>query len=177
MKKESAPFEGGEKVVGKLPLFSGNVRHRGSARIRTWLNYSWEDLQRGERNSGISQTVPNQAMSIRQIFERYAMGKPIPHNGMQFTGDETIDISRMDKTEVAQFRLDLKNRIDELRANLKSQKSDYYARLVDEAKKAEELAGAEAQSKELEARIKNMKSEKSDGSGKEDNKSLVPPKA
>lgn len=168
MNAMDAPFEGGSD----RPVLDVESIHLPRGRVRHWLNYGWEDLQRGEENRKPSQTVPNQAMSIREIFERFAQGKPIGDNGMRFTGDETIDISRMDKTEIAQFRLDLKNRITELRSDLNSQAKDHYARLVENQKRADELLELEAQQKELEARIKEKKSaDKPDDSSKEDKKS------
>lgn len=166
-----------EKRLETADMMPPEALIRNPRKIRTWLNYDAGDMHRdGEVNNKPSETVPNQAMDIREIFKRYAQGLPLGmgHNGMQFTGEEDIDISRMDKTEVAQFRLDLQNRIEELKGNLQSQRTDRYKKLVEEEERRKELEESEAQMKELTARLKKLEKEEKvppEVSKKDDNKS------
>lgn len=60
----------------------------------------------GEKNSGISLTVPDQALSVRQILERYARGLPL---GGQRTpvfdeDDDLPDVRTLDLSERQEMR-------------------------------------------------------------------------
>lgn len=73
----------------------------------------------GEKNNGISETLPDQTMSIRTLIQRYAHGLPIQGAKTPlYEGDEefTPDFAKMDLTELDEYRESLETRIkDSLR--------------------------------------------------------------
>lgn len=58
----------------------------------------WES--KGEINTGISETIPNQALTVRQILERYASGTVMPISYDLDYSDDLPDIRFMDITEL-----------------------------------------------------------------------------
>ena len=72
--------------------------------INTCLNYK---VTEGKKPIGVSQTVPDQTMSLRQILDRYARGLPIEGQKSQiWQGEETngIDIKSLDLAEIQEMR-------------------------------------------------------------------------
>jgi len=109
--------------------------------IRNMLNYDYTQ-QKKQRSGGVSLSVPDQAMSVREILTRYARGLPLGGQKAElWDGEEeyipdpkTLDLSEME---------DLKNEATELFTKVKNDKSA-------KAKKAEERKIRDQIKKELE---------------------------
>lgn len=54
----------------------------------------------GEVNNGISETVPNQALTVRQILERYASGTIMPISFEREFSEDLPDLRFMDISEL-----------------------------------------------------------------------------
>lgn len=90
-------------------------------------------LERGdcEKGGGISETVPNDAMSIKEIMVRYARGMPITDQekkegkyaeGGNFDSPDLEALSRMDLAERSDYLELLKVEIEEKKERLKEAK-------------------------------------------------------
>lgn len=115
--------------------------------IRTCLNYRevvWND--RFEIPEGISETVPDQSMSLRVILDRYTKTGAIPTRTFEpeYSEEDVFpDMSSMDLTEIDEYRRNLKADVDEMQAELA--KADKAAR----DKKAKEKLAKDAREKAI----------------------------
>lgn len=119
--------------------------------IRHWLNYNELTLpdEREELNVGISETVPNQSMSIRTLVDNYRRTGAIPHTGSTgvFLEDHDLDdipdnFSSLDLVERDELLRERRERI-ELAASRAKQASDDKRRAKEEAKVAKAQQQAE----------------------------------
>lgn len=85
--------------------------------IKNTLNAATRPKQY-ERNNGVSQTIPDQTMSVRELLERYARGLPISGAKQPvYHGEEYVpDLNRMDLAEIQELKDNTKTRIDELKS-------------------------------------------------------------
>lgn len=77
--------------------------------------YTWEHTI-PEPSKKPSETVPNQAMSIREIMYKYAQGQPIAHNpNLLFTGDECLpNLDKMDPVDRDQYIVAIGDKVQSL---------------------------------------------------------------
>lgn len=76
------------------------------------FNHAWKFEITVESNDGTSQTIPNQALSMREIMERFARGIPLDAKLYDQYSDiendeelmDTIDTGRLDYAEIEQLR-------------------------------------------------------------------------
>lgn len=61
----------------------------------------------GEVNEGPSLTIPNMVPDIRTLIRRYRQGQAVPMMNGAYSSEDFPELDRMDKTEIAQFRMDL----------------------------------------------------------------------
>lgn len=110
--------------------------------IRHWLNYQELTLpdERLEKNVGISETVPDQSMSIRTLVDNYRRTGAIPHTGSTgvFLEDHGLDdlpdnFGSLDLVEKDEFLRDRRERI-EAAASRAKQAADDKRREEEEAK-------------------------------------------
>lgn len=83
--------------------------------IRTPFN-SADMPKKYEVNRQKSCTIPNRAMSIKQILDRYASGLPITgaKNIPLYTGEEYLpDLDKMDLSEIHDLKIKIQQRIKE----------------------------------------------------------------
>lgn len=84
----------------------------------------------GEINTMEIVTIPNQAMTVQEIMQRFASGRPIPKSvNMMYTGDDyTPDVRRMDISEYEDLKEATRNEVEQLqkqirdKANIKAKK-------------------------------------------------------
>lgn len=113
--------------------------------IKTAYN-SKEHPRKGETNREPSMVVPNQAMTVREILERYARGLPLSERQPVYHGEEYVpDIERMDLS-------DLQTLGEQTQATIKSYR-DYQEAMKTDKQKAE-AAEYRALKAEKEAREK-----------------------
>lgn len=124
-----------------------------------------------EPGGGISQTVPNQVMSVREILQRFAAGLPVSGQRVPFYDDpEGVnddaegmpDLSRMDIEEVAELRRMNEDKIRVLNQKLKDDekaKSEASLRAKEQANLDQlGILTAIAEKKEFEAWKKSQSS-------------------
>lgn len=100
----------------------------------------------GEVNNNPSMTVPDMSLSVQEILQRYAQGRPLSvSSNLHFTGDDyTPDVRKMDLTELEDMRRQNAERINELQQKLV------------EAKKSKESKKIRSEiKKELEQELRN----------------------
>lgn len=85
-----------------------------------------------EKNSGVSQTVPDQSLSIKQIMERHSRGIPIDVKTPQYHSEdelETIDGRRINDLAEAQEEMEIvSERIREAEKQRKEKQREESAR-------------------------------------------------
>jgi len=77
--------------------------------IQTALSYSISD---GENNNQPSLTVPDMAMSVQEILQRFATGRPIPDfsNNLHYGGEDYYpDMKKLDLVEQQEI-IEINNR-------------------------------------------------------------------
>lgn len=118
-------------------------------KIITPANYTPSN---GEHNTGISQTVPDQTLTIKEILVKYANGTMSDINIEPQFNEEMEDIRGLDYVELNEIAKQNKEHISELQANLEQYK-------VESAKKKkqakdQELIKLREQIDELKKQIK-----------------------
>jgi len=100
-----------------------------------------------EQNNGISKTIPNQAMTVKELIARFASGLPLNLGKVPiYEGDDEnlTDLDAMDRIELHNYVKDLK------------EQRDAAASRVSEARtKAEELKMEKIIAERVEKRIKD----------------------
>ena len=92
------------------------------ANLRTSQNFelSPEDI---ESPTGISQTVPDQSMTVNELLDRHQRGLPIKAYDPVYYDDDVPNIHAMDLVDIAEMREELSERSAYLRKKLKDEKS------------------------------------------------------
>lgn len=67
---------------------------------------------------GESQTVPNMVPDIRTLIRRHQNGQLVPVMAGGYSSEDFPELDRMDRTELAQFRMDLADEMVELKQKL-----------------------------------------------------------
>ena len=76
-----------------------------------------------ELNNSISLTVPNQSMTVRELFDRFSSGRNMDVGSGYYTVDEDFpDVGKMDKIQMAEFSARLKETISVTQARLAENK-------------------------------------------------------
>lgn len=83
--------------------------------------FSCSSARRGESDFGPSKTVPDKALTIQMILQKFSSGVPLPSlNDLQFTGDSTApDIRILDLVERDNLRRYLIDHIAKTEAEYK----------------------------------------------------------
>jgi hypothetical protein len=97
------------------------------------VTHQWNYKQaEPERNSGLSLTIPNQALTMRQIMDRFARGIPLdgqltyPFADDEMSDDdlfETIQPANLDFAELEVLKQRVKETIDESQSRKKRRES------------------------------------------------------
>lgn len=125
--------------------------------IVTSMSFVFDPGKHTHHPTGKSLTVPDQSLTVRQLFERYRVGRPLPDMGEGvFTGDgeeSFVDIERMDKLQKLDFKRQLDDYVDEKSTELREAREARARELYDaKERELEELR------KFREARIKESES-------------------
>lgn len=103
---------------------------------------------------GISCTVPDQAMSIQQIMQRFAAGLPVDgervpfYEGDENTPDEELigfpDLTKMDLAEREQYLKDTQRQLDQLKTQIQQKHNDYMQAkaIADQGEETQRTTGA-----------------------------------
>lgn len=67
-----------------------------------------------EHPKGVSLTVPDMAMSIQQIMERYVTGNPIDNQETAYFDDEFPDLRMLSKTDLLEMQMGIQDEMDRL---------------------------------------------------------------
>lgn len=104
-----------------------------------------------------SMTEPDQCLSLREILQRYAQGKPLTKNNrLMYTGDDfTPDLRSMDLVEIDDLKKEVDQNIKEIQLDLKRSE----ARAKQAAKKAEAEKQGEGTEQSVKADAKGQASE------------------
>lgn len=156
MSKKQIKLPMQEEVLGKKEIAYANT---GLVVVPTFKNHhnATAFAKRYETPSGESQTVPNQSLTIQEIYKRYASGRPLMGNinpvyDDDGTGKITLDfddympdLSRMDLADRQSIMEQAKAELDEVKkrlnatASARKQQSDKREKeLLDRIKKLEE---------------------------------------
>lgn len=71
-----------------------------------------------ETPTGISMTVPNMVPDLRTLIRRNHNGQLVPIMQGGYSSDDFPELDRMDKTELAQYRIDLADEMVDLKKKL-----------------------------------------------------------
>jgi len=105
-----------------------------------------------EYNNGVSETIPNMAMTVKELIARFASGMPLALGKQPiFEGDaeEVQDLDTMDLIELHQYYKELKQR-----------KQEAEERVVSARTKAEQMKMDKIVKERVEQRIKDMEEKK-----------------
>lgn len=113
-------------------------------KIRNSQNYNYKDFP-GVKNSGISLTEPDQALSIREILQRYAHGAPLSLEKQPYYDSENEDMeesqglhpSSLDLTDIEQLKQEAADTIDSYRREKATAQARQAAKEAREKLKAE----------------------------------------
>lgn len=81
--------------------------------VRTWFN---KPIYKGEKNDMPSMTVPEQAMSIREILDRFSRGLPLGGQRVPVYNGEDDDLPDLRHMDLADRQEYMENAADELRS-------------------------------------------------------------
>lgn len=107
-------------------------------RYQTQLDYDYTK-QRNEKNTLPSETIPDETMTVREIFQRYANGQPLNGNGRTPMTDELkaalpLNWSTMDISEKYSFAEEYKIKLTEakrlIEENEKEENEKAYKELI-----------------------------------------------
>lgn len=107
-----------------------------------------------ENPTDISQTVPDQTPELRTLLQKRANGQLVPHFDAQYTDADIPDVELMDQVEILDYRLDLAEKMEQLREHQhkvakeleKRQKDDKITQgIAEELAKREKLTTDQAQ--------------------------------
>lgn len=92
------------------------MEHQEPIKVWNWISALTRDIP-GITSTMVSETIPNDTMSMAEMVDRFVRGHEIPGlKNFPFDSDTDIelpDIAMMSKTQVAQFKLDLAENIKE----------------------------------------------------------------
>lgn len=80
---------------------------KSNRRIRCKTSGNYRQFPaRGEKNFKPSLTVPDQTMSLRELLHRHTRGLPLHHveRPTYYNEDETIDLKKLDLTEIQELK-------------------------------------------------------------------------
>lgn len=101
----------------------------------TSQNFKFDRKKHSERGGGLSSTVPDMVMSIKDILANNTIQGQIPTFHSFYTGDvEFPDVSTMDLVEIDQYR----QAVGEDVKNLQKERKEQYARKQKLTKKLED---------------------------------------
>lgn len=84
-------------------------------KVRTWYNYNRSDA-RDEMPRGISLTIPDQTLPMKELLARYTRGQQITTFTPVYNGDNDFpDVSRMTELELLEMKMGINEHIKETR--------------------------------------------------------------
>lgn len=100
----------------------------------SWVTYKSKDHTKEEGvGYGKSVTVPDQALSLKQLLYNYTRGIPINERHGEYLGDSYVpDFNTMDLADIADYKANLSEEIADLEARVKQAEKEAF-----EKKKAE----------------------------------------
>jgi len=92
--------------------------------IRTIFNAN--EFNDDETITEVSQTIPDQAMSVRELLNRYASGQPLGGTEPIYEGEDGdgIDPRRLDLAERQELEIKARQELAEIEERLKSKKAE-----------------------------------------------------
>lgn len=113
-------------------------------KVKTWLNRS-EFPTVGEINSGVSMTVPDEALTVKEIISRFSRGLPVGAHIPDFDEENDFpDPRTLDLTELDDYR----KQLYELRKSIEADVAKARNAEVDSLKA--QIAALTAKAKEME---------------------------
>ena len=111
---------------------STTIREEGKKAIKNWLNSEMFPKEY-EMPVGVSKTIPDQTMTLRELLERFARGLPI--SGEKFPiyhGEEEMpNLKTMDLSEIADLRADLDAFIEEKKMEYQTEEEEKRQQEID----------------------------------------------
>lgn len=81
---------------------------------------------KGEINKGQSMTAPDQALTMRQIVQRFVQGRPLPSSGEPVYHEDYVpDFKRLDLVEIDEYVEHINERVKTLKQEAKRQASRF----------------------------------------------------
>lgn len=94
--------------------------------VKTWWNF--DSLVGREMPTGVSLTVPDQTLSLKDLLARYTRGQDVVSFTPIFNGDSDLpDPSRMDALERLDYARHIKNQLTQLPGKFKKHQEDLAA--------------------------------------------------
>lgn len=102
-------------------------------------NFFNKEKTGGETFTKKSQTIPNEAMSIREIMVRYSRGLPIDSKVPVYDEENDLpDMRTLDIIDIHEMRMKAKQEIEELRQKAEQEQKQYEERLLSERQKQQD---------------------------------------
>lgn len=100
--------------------------------VKNLFNY---EVPRGKVFTQKSITIPDEAMSIREIMNRFSRGIPVPNERpIYFEGDVlNPDFNQMDLTEMEDYQKQMVDRLSQMRNSVKQEKEEQKEQNKEEA--------------------------------------------
>lgn len=95
--------------------------------IRTSMNFVFaDDSGDYETPVGVSRTVPDMSMSLRELLEKHTRGFPVPQFQGVYSDEELPDLDRLDLTEIQEIREGVALGIEDLKLDIEKQKKKFF---------------------------------------------------
>lgn len=118
--------------------------------IRNRQSYEAVVHSNPEKGGGISQTIPNQAISLQELINRFTISsewpKPTPEQFDNTGTSHLPDISKLDKIEIQTLANENAAAIEEHKAALQTLQEEEFKRVQEEQTQAKIQAAIQAQS-------------------------------
>ncbi|QCS37352.1 hypothetical protein [Tortoise microvirus 90] len=96
-----------------------------------------------EKSGGISQTVPDQSLSLRELVTRQSQGLPIPMKHPIFSDQEIPDLKKLDLAEIQELKEVAASQVNSLRQKLQqAELAERQAVLAEKQKNLDKAASA-----------------------------------
>lgn len=114
-----------------LNMSDGDTDQNSINRSKPIIKTQWTKNETDyEKNSGITETVPDDTYSISEILQRFVKGQPVyassrvPYYDSENDFEELPDLARMDITEQAEYFERHKQNLDKLRKQFNTDKEE-----------------------------------------------------
>lgn len=131
-KAKNVPGSAAAAAISDTILPSITIRKTTTFRLKP------EDMETGDP---ISMTIPDQSMEMRDIYQRFATGRPVDgttREPMYFGDLEVPDLKKLDLVEIGQLLEENRERLESLKTKLTEEQEAHNLLEAEKAAKAKE---------------------------------------